>query len=212
MTNTYIFDLDGTILNSSPDILKCINLSLEECGFAEKIADESVIGPPIAKILEKAVPSLSESGKSQVISCFRKKYDEPHEDISYVYPGINELLIKLKNRSESKLIIATNKPYIPTMRIIKFFSLDYFDCVYCGDHPSVFKDKQEMVSSLIKNEHIDTKETIFVGDTDGDLLVASQNNIRFIGVEWGYEKDKTKLRTFSYKFVSSPSELQRELV
>ena len=113
-------------------------------------------------------------------------------------------------RTDIKLYLATNKPYKPTMNILKNNKLlNYFDGIYCLDYPKKYSKKSELLADLINIENIDLNNTIYVGDTLGDLKVARDNKIRFAAVSWGYEKNKEVLVGESDYYLKKISELYK---
>lgn len=207
----YIFDLDGTIVNSSNDILKCLKKAFQDVGC--KIPSErftpNLIGPPIRQIIENVAPEIKdEEVKKGIISSFRKIYDFDNDDCSALYPQIREYLEFLKNNNK-KLYIATFKPKIPTLRLVKMFNLDMFDSIYTVDYPHPFPSKNEMVKSLLKEQNLELNETVIIGDSVSDILAGKTNDITTVGVLWGYGKDKTQIIKQADLVIESTNILER---
>lgn len=190
----YIFDLDGTIVNSSNEILKCLKKAFQDnrCTIPAERFTPNLIGPPIRQIIENVAPEIKKEVKKNIISSFRKNYDFDNDDCSSLYPQIREYLDFLKN-SNKKLYIATFKPKIPTSRIVRMFNLDMFNGVYTVDYPKMFSSKNEMVEFLLKEENLKKDRTIIIGDSVSDILAGKSNNIVSAGVLWGYGKDKSQI-------------------
>lgn len=191
----YIFDLDGTIVDSSNEILKCLKKAFQDniCTIPAERFTPNLIGPPIRQIIENVAPEIKEEEvKKNIISSFRKNYDFDNVDCSSLYPQIREYLEFLKN-SNKKLYIATFKPKIPTLRLVKMFNLDMFDSIYTVDYPHPFTSKSEMVKSLLKEQNLELNETVIIGDSVSDILAGKTNDITAVGVLWGYGKDKSQI-------------------
>lgn len=191
----YIFDLDGTIVDSSNEILKCLKKAFQDnrCTIPAERFTPNLIGPPIRQIIENVAPEIKEEDvKKGIISSFRKNYDFDNDDCSSLYPQIREYLDFLKN-SNKKLYIATFKPKIPTLRLVKMFNLDMFDSIYTVDYPHPFTSKSEMVKSLLKEQNLELNETVIIGDSVSDILAGKTNDINAVGVLWGYGKDKSQM-------------------
>ncbi len=190
----YIFDLDGTIVDSSNEILKCLKKAFQDnrCTIPAERFTPNLIGPPIRQIIENVAPEIKKEVKKNIISSFRKNYDFDNVDCSSLYPQIREYLEFLKN-SNKKLYIATFKPKIPTLRLVKMFNLDMFDSIYTVDYPHPFTSKSEMVKSLLKEQNLELNGTVIIGDSESDILAGKTNDITAVGVLWGYGKDKSQI-------------------
>lgn len=193
----YIFDLDGTLVNSSAEVLKCFEKAFEKANFkidkTRLIPD--IIGPPLPEIIKTIVPNIEDENKiSEIIQYFRGFYDYSENDISIMYDGIYDLLRDLKN-SDCRLFIATFKPQVPTLRLIKKFQLEaFFDDIYAIDKFGEKITKEEMIKDIISTYNLKKEETVMIGDAASDMIAAKQVNIKGIGVLWGYGSDKEPLK------------------
>lgn len=114
-----IFDLDGTIIDSSCQILKCLNEALIECGINDLLNDKAIIGPPIRKILKNKFPNFTNEEKEKIEKVFRRKYDYPENDLTSIYDICSLFFKEIKKYQNIMLYLCTYKPYKPTYRIIK---------------------------------------------------------------------------------------------
>lgn len=191
----YIFDLDGTIIDSSEEILDCINKALKKNSLTidkNKLKPE-LIGPPITSIIKELIPELQdEEIIKNIMRSFRDIYDNKDKYINKFYTGIYDILNNLQT-SQKNLFIATNKPKKPTLKIIEQMKLNMFKDVYTIDKFEKPMNKYEMIVSIIKNNNLQQDETIMVGDSLNDILSAKQAGIKSIGVLWGYGLDKNEL-------------------
>lgn len=191
-----IFDLDGTLVNSSEEVLVCFKKSFEKANY---LIDNSrltsdVIGPPLKQILETIAPELTEESKIvEIMQNFRQIYDYNENDISVLYDGILDVLKSLK-KSNKKLFIATLKPDIPTQRVLKMFQIiDLFDDIYTIDKFGKNMSKEEMITHIIEKYDLNKFETVMIGDAASDVIAAKKAGVASIGVLWGYGADKTNL-------------------
>ncbi len=190
----YIFDLDGTIINSAEEVLRCLQLSFEKEKYNVNPSrfTSDLIGPPIKKIIMNIAPEIDDDDLlNKIVSNFRDIYDNDDEDVSYLYDGIIDLLenLKLKNKN---LFIATFKPSKPTYRIVKQFKLSYFKDVYCIDKFEKPMNKGEMIVDILKRYNLNKCETVMVGDSKSDMIAAKEADVTGIGVLWGYDKTQLK--------------------
>ena len=182
-----IFDLDGTLIDSSEGILISFKKAFEKCNVKLKIKpNRELIGPP----LNKTLALLSGSNDPEILlrlrESFQKTYDNEGLFLTRPFKGIGEMLEKLYCRS-FEMYIATNKRIIPSLKIInhlgwsKYFSdvcsLDSFD--------KILETKEEVIKQLISSNNI-TGEVCYIGDTVEDFRTSERSNIPFILAKWGY--------------------------
>ena len=214
MLNQYkniIFDLDGTLVNSSEEVLNCFAKAFEKANYPldkTKLTSD-VIGPPLRQILQTLAPELTDEEKiSEITSNFRQIYDYDENDISVMYDGIYDLLNTLKKEGH-KLFIATFKPQIPTMRIVKMFEIEHlFEDIYTIDKFGKKIPKEEMITNIISKYNLQKNETVMIGDAASDMTAAKGAGIDGIGVLWGYGSDKEPLKQHADYIVENTTELR----
>lgn len=211
MLKNFIFDLDGTIIDSSKEVLSCFDKAFKLSGvdFDQARLSSDVIGPPLKEIIKLiAGRELNENNIAAITSNFRKIYDYDENDVSELYLGIHDFLLNLK-RSGYKLFIATLKPDKPTMRIVKQFNLNMFDDVYSIDKFGRQISKADMIIDILERYHLEKSETVMIGDSLSDIRAAKQAGVLDIAVLWGYDKDKLSLIKESTYVVSNVEELNK---
>ncbi|MCQ2958394.1 MAG: HAD hydrolase-like protein, partial [Candidatus Gastranaerophilales bacterium] len=130
--DNFIFDLDGTLVNSSKEVLLCFDKAFQKANYPIDYArlNTNVIGPPLYDIVKLIAPELKDDVKiNEIIKYYEELYDYDDNDISSTYDGVIDLLNSLKYEGK-KLYIATYKPITPTMRILNKFKLNMFDDIY----------------------------------------------------------------------------------
>lgn len=193
--HNYIFDLDGTLVNSSEEILLCLKKAFKTVGYEieESKFTADIIGPPINNIIVNVAPELIDSEVSeQIMKSFRQIYDYDKNDISVLYDGVYDFVYGLK-KAGKKLFIATFKPKIPTMRLVAKFFPNIFDDIYTIDKFEKPITKEEMLKDIILRYNLDKSETVMIGDSISDMIAGKSAGITSVGVLWGYGFDKTKL-------------------
>lgn len=195
--NNYIFDMDGTLINSSKEVLQCLKNACNKNKAQINLNNFSpdVIGPPLKDII-KAI--IFDNGNEELVNNindeYRLLYDNNENDKSCMYENTYEWLISLKN-SGKRLFLATNKPTIPTLRLIKKFNLNMFEDFYTIDkYLEKEISKKEMLSEIIEKYNLEKMETIMIGDAPSDIKAAHFAGIKAIGVLWGYGNHKTILK------------------
>lgn len=206
----FIFDLDGTIINSSKEVLLCFEKAFEKSGYKidKSRLTPNVIGPPLKEILKLIAPDLQDEDMiSEIIKNFRQLYDYEENDISEYYQGIQEFLNDAKKENK-KLFIATFKPDKPTRRIVEQFKMDMFDDIYTIDKFGKHITKSEMILDILAKYNLKKEETVMIGDAASDVIAAKEAGVTGIGVLWGYGDNKTALRENADIIVENTEELR----
>jgi len=189
-----IFDLDGTLVDSKAGILDSLSAAILTVTGERKNLDAVTIGPPIQQIARDTMPLASATTISQVTKEYRAQYDSIGWASYSLYKDVKETLAILAKKHT--LVVATNKPDIPTKKILGDSGLSiYFENIYCHGSPGC-ADKTSIVRLLIeKNEGI----SVMIGDSQDDFLAASNNKIPFIFCSYGYGivHDKNKCMSIS---------------
>jgi phosphoglycolate phosphatase len=182
-----IFDLDGTLFDSAPEIIDCLNEIFKKNNIKVKNNfDQSIIGPPLKDILKSIIQKKDISKIDVLMSEFIKLYDSKYCYKSRLYKSVRETLEILKRKK--RLFLITNKRLAPTKimlenkEIIQFFE-NYF-CVDVNDVKK--KDKNTLIANTLVDLNINPKDTVYIGDTKGDFFASHNNDIKFIFAEWGY--------------------------
>ncbi len=195
MLLNYIFDLDGTLVDSSEEILICLKKAFKSVGYEidERTFTPDIIGPPIDEIIYNLIPEVKNKEIMQKIKkYFRQIYDYDENDVSVLYDGIYDFVSGLKKEGK-KLFIATFKPKIPTMRLVEKFFPNVFDDIYTIDKFENQITKEEMIKDIISKYALNKFETVMIGDAASDIIAAKNAGVTAVGVLWGYGSDKTDL-------------------
>ena len=211
MIKNYIFDLDGTIVNSSAEVLICFKRAFERANYEidESRLTHNVIGPPLKQILQLIAPDLTDENKlNEIIGHFRDIYDNNENDVSIMYSGMYSYLQYLKD-SGYKIFMATFKPMIPTMRIVRMLDIErFFDDIYTIDKFGSRITKEEMIKDILDIWELNPEETVMIGDAPTDMTAAKANSVKAVGVLWGYGADKRPLEYEADMVVENVEELK----
>jgi len=203
-----IFDLDGTLIDSSSSILESFSRVFKANSIVpSKPLNSSIIGPPLIEVLEL----LSEITDKEKLNFLAEEFKSDYDNIGYkgskVFPGINEMLLVLKQH-KFKIYIATNKRILPTKKIINHCNWNnIFKGIYSLDSfsPSL-TSKIDVLRNIIELTDAHLDEVLYVGDIEGDRVAAIANNISFLMAEWGYGK-KNQLEIIDKDAIPSPIDL-----
>ena len=181
------FDLDGTLTDSGEGIFNCAELALRHFALPIPTRQEMrvFVGPPLRETFAKfGVPA---DGIETAMEVYRSRYNTIGLFENTPYPGIRELLERLKADGH-KLYVATSKPESMAVRILDKFDLSkYFDII-CGATFDKSRDCKEAVIAYLLEQTGDGLRAIMVGDTAFDVIGAKFHGIPAIGVAWGYGK------------------------
>lgn len=180
-----LFDLDGTLTDSGEGIMKCAKLALNH--YDIEVADMSAlrvfVGPPLEDTFVKF--GVPQEETAEAVRIFRSRYLTVGKFENFPYPGIPELLQKLKNRG-FKLYVATSKPETTSVEILEHFGLARFFDGICGATMGSSRSTKEAVIAYLLEQNGRADQITMVGDTAYDVLGAKAHGIPTIGVAWGY--------------------------
>ena len=183
-----IFDMDGTILNTLEDLKNATNYSLRQFGMPERSLEEvrMFVGNGIRKLVERAAPSgTSEEKIAQVFDVFLEYYEIHSADNTSPYPGILELVEKLK-KSGIKTAVSTNKADVPAQELGREYFNGIFDLIVGQQDGLKVKPAPDSVNKILSILDIQKKDAIYIGDSDVDVQTAKNSGLDFIGVSWGF--------------------------
>lgn len=183
-----IFDMDGTILNTLEDLKNATNYSLRQFGMPERSLEEvrMFVGNGIRKLVERAVPAgTSEEKIAQVFDVFLEYYEIHSADNTSPYPGILELVEKLK-KSGIKTAVSTNKADVPAQELGREYFNGIFDLIVGQQDGLKVKPAPDSVNKILSILDIQKKDAIYIGDSNVDVQTAKNSGLDFIGVSWGF--------------------------
>ena len=182
--STLIFDLDGTISDPSLGIFRCVNYALSLHGFPE-VSEEQVaaeIGPPPNDTFRKFQPEADHLTIESLIAKYRERYAEVGCSENEIYPGVTEALQSLPSQG-MRMGVCTAKRKDFAEKILYMFGLmSFFSFVDGGD---VGIKKREQLSELLQSGEID-HSAVMIGDRSVDVSSAKSNELRSVGVLWGF--------------------------
>ena len=183
-----IFDLDGTLLDTTEGVLSSVHYTIETMGFAP--LDDSVIstfiGPPIQDSFANAY-GLEGPILQEIATVFRNRYSQTDYLLQAVpYEGIFSLMEELCRRG-IRPAVATYKREDYAVTLLKHYGFDrYTDIMFGGDHENKLK-KRDIIEKCIRVSGIsDKSRAVMIGDTKGDAIGADGSEIDFLGVTYGF--------------------------
>ena len=207
-----IFDLDGTLIDTAPDILNCIALAYDEVtGKIPENIEVGIIGPPLQDVFKNLTPDLTKTAIDKLVLAFSKCYDNCSFKRTKPYDQTVKLLHTLINNGIS-IFIATNKRRSPTLRLLESMGMPNFKEIITVDSRGTNLDKREMLDTIIKNCRLNKLETVYIGDRGSDIISAKLAGIASIAVLWGYGTESAIRGAKPDFVVANTEELQRILL
>ena len=212
MYKVFIFDLDGTLLDTLQDLANAVNYALRQHAMPEHSIDDvrRFVGNGVRLLMERAVPDGAGNPQFEAaFSTFRQYYLEHSLDTTRPYDGIPELLRALRQRG-CRLAVVSNKMMAATQELCAHFFPEIE--VAIGEHEAEGirkKPAPDTVCEALRQLGCDKQGAVYVGDSDVDILTARNSGLPCISVLWGF-RDRDFLTTHgAATFVSHPSELLR---
>lgn len=185
-----VFDLDGTLLHTEPDIRMAINAALTECGHST--IDSNVELPnlhgPSRELVGSAVALVDfpEEGLDVLIPIYQRHYKLQAHAHSNLYPGVMELLEQLRDH-DLKLAICTNKIEANARHALtKTGIIDFFNVITGSDTTAFPKPHPLPLSHTLKELEVAHENAVLIGDTHVDARCAALCNVDFILHRNGY--------------------------
>lgn len=207
-----LFDLDGTLTDPKEGITKCVRYALHSFGIEAELDDlVDFIGPPLAESFRKYY-QMSEEDALRAVAKYRERFSGTGIYENGVYSGIAELLAGLQ-KSGRKVALATSKPEVYARQILDHYALSsYFDVIVGSEMNGKRTDKAEVIEEALRQLGIageeDKSRTLMVGDRLHDMVGASKNGIRGLGVYYGYAHEGELETAGASAVVKTVQELQ----
>ena len=210
--DTYIFDLDGTLLSTLNDLATSTNYALRWAGMPERTIEEirMFVGNGVKLLMERAIPNGINNPKfEETYAKFREHYLEHNLDTTSPYDGIPELLRELKRRGK-KLAIVSNKFYAATQDLAKHFFTDTIE-VAIGERETIRKKPApDTVLEALRQLGASKEGAVYIGDSDVDIMTAKNCGLPCISVLWGFRDKDFLIQHGGTIFVNKPSDILGE--
>jgi len=190
-----IFDMDGTLVNSSLTIANAINYVRKNLGFEAmeqeyilRLVNDHTINPAQTFYHAKSFDADHERW-------FSEYYTKNHENELVLYEGIKELLESLKERGHA-LAVATNAYRGSTIESLTHLEVyAHFDAIACYDDVNEGKPHPAMLHKILDELEHSTHETLFIGDGPRDEMASKRAEIDYIMVDWGFTEHTDAVRS-----------------
>lgn len=207
--STYIFDLDGTLLDTLGDLAQSTNHALREMGMPERSLAEirQFVGNGVRKLIERAVPEGTPYDVTeQTLAVFKMHYIDHGLDTTKPYEGIPEMLAELKGRGMN-IAVVSNKFYDATQQLCRHFFPDTVS-VAIGEREGINKKPApDTVLEALRQLGVPADGAVYIGDSDVDIKTAENCGMPCISVLWGFRDKDFLIEHGGKTFVETPREI-----
>lgn len=208
-----IWDLDGTLLNTLDDLAASVNAALAMNGMPLRSTEEvrAFVGNGIRNLMIRAVPGgEANPAFDKALEDFTRHYGAHSRDRTRPYDGILEMLDRLSAAGVKHAIVSNKIDFA-----VKALSRAYFGermCAAIGDDPSrARKPAPDSVFAAMREMGVTAQETVYVGDSDVDVLTARNAGVPCVAVLWGFRDEACLRAAGAERLARTPDEL-REII
>lgn len=209
-----IWDLDGTLLNTLDDLAGSTNAALAQNGMPLRTTDEvrRFVGNGVAKLIERAVPEgCTPEEMKHVLDDFVAHYALHSRDTTKPYDGVMDMLDALAARGV-RMGIVSNKIDFAVRELSRAYFGDRMQ-VAVGDDPSRRKKPApDSVLEAMRRLGVSPGETVYVGDSDVDVMTARNAGVLGCAVSWGFRSEESLREAGAQHIAATPEELLTLLV
>jgi phosphoglycolate phosphatase len=185
-----IFDLDGTLVDSRLDLTNSVNAMLRNFGRHELPCDviASYVGDGAPMLVRRALGDPDDDAFVQeALNYFLAYYREHKLDHTYVYPGVLPMLDEVRDDGARRMAVLSNKPVGPSRAIVDALEMRrFFFEVFGGNSFHTKKPDPQGVFELLRLAEAEPHQAVIIGDSDIDVLTATNAGIYSLGVTYGF--------------------------
>ncbi len=202
---TVIFDMDGTILDTSIDLMNSVNFAISEFGYKPISLAETKknLGFGSSELIRL---SMDENENPDIIEkahfIFKKHYAIHAKDNTKPYPGIIDLLETLK-RSKVNIAVVSNKPDDRVKELVEVYFKDMFDYAIGQKESILKKPAPDMLDMAINFFKAKKEDVLYIGDSEIDIMTATNAQVDNISVDWGFRSKEELVKANASNIVDS---------
>uniref|UniRef100_A0AB33JD18 phosphoglycolate phosphatase n=3 Tax=unclassified Prevotella TaxID=2638335 RepID=A0AB33JD18_9BACT len=205
----YIFDLDGTLLDTLADLADSCNYALVSHGMPKRTIEEvrQFVGNGVRKLMERAVPGGDTNPAfDATYQTFREHYLIHNLDTTRPYPGVMEMLQRLQEEGAAMAVVS-NKFYAATRELCKHFFGDYIK-VAIGEREDIRKKPApDTVMEALRQLEVGAEDAVYIGDSEVDVQTARNCSMPCISVLWGFRSKEFLSKNGAERFIQTPLEI-----
>ena len=181
-----IFDLDGTLTDSKPGIVGCLQKVIDARELGDQGPLGRFVGPPVEEWSVELLPTGSDEDRAALAHDYRACYDREGWKNNSVYAGVREMLVQLREQG-FPLFVCTSKQQHFAVRILDLFELTgLFVAVYGDQAEFASHRKEDLLAIILREQSLARDSTWMIGDRIFDIRAAHANGIRCLAAGWGY--------------------------
>ncbi len=207
---TFIFDLDGTLLDTLADLAASVNYALRQYDMPEHSLDDvrRFVGNGVRRLMERAVPEGAANERfDDVFAAFRQHYMHHSLDTTHPYDGIPEVLHALQQRG-CRLAVVSNKMMAATQELVAHFFPEITVAIGENEAGGIRKKPApDTVHEALRRLGAEKSTAVYVGDSDVDIATAAASGIPCISVLWGFRDRQFLLAHGATTLIRQPQEL-----
>lgn len=207
--DTYIFDLDGTLLYTLDDLTASTNHAMRAFHLPEHTVDEVrlMVGNGVRKLIERAIPHGAANPQyEEIYQTFIEHYLKHSLDSTRPYDGIMDVLAELKRRGK-RIAVVSNKYCKATEELCHHFFADYVS-VAIGESETVRKKPApDTVIEALRRLNASKDGAVYVGDSEVDVQTAKNSGLPCISVLWGFRSKDFLTQNGATTFICKPEEI-----
>ncbi|MBR2599257.1 MAG: HAD-IA family hydrolase [Clostridiales bacterium] len=207
------FDLDGTLLNTLGGLTRSLNAARRMNNLAPQTEEQvtTFINNGVVKMIERSLAAdpgdYSTELKERILKDYIAYYNSHVLEETRPYNGMMEALMRLK-ADGMKLACITNKNDEPAQKLIKHFFPDIFDYVKGSVEGVERKPSPEPIEKCLYSLGIENSDTVYVGDTEVDIMTAVNSGIDSISCTWGYRSRRFLVENGALFICTEPVDLR----
>lgn len=207
--DTILFDLDGTLLNTLNDLADSVNAVMRKEGYQQRTKEEirEFIGDGLKTLMERSLPlGTSEEEILRCLAMFREIYLRNMQNQTKPYDEIPTVLKRLKEMG-IKVGVVSNKADEATKEMCKHYFQGDVDVAIGDNQERKKKPDPDNVYAALQQLDSDKDKTLYVGDSNIDVITAKNAGLRCVGVTWGYRSRETLLEAGADHIIDKPNQL-----
>lgn len=207
--DTYIFDLDGTLLYTLGDLTASTNYAMRAFNMPEHTTEEvrMMVGNGIKKLIERAVPEGNANKYyEEVYNTFIEHYLKHNADTTKPYEGITDMLATLKQHGK-KIAVVSNKYCKATEELCHRFFSEYIKVAIGESDKIKKKPAPDTVNEALKILEAEHNNAVYVGDSEVDIQTAVNSGMPCISVLWGFRDRDFLIKNGAQTLIENPNDI-----
>jgi phosphoglycolate phosphatase len=214
MYTTVIFDLDGTLLNTLDDLADSVNFALATYGLPTHTREKvcAFVGNGMQNLMQLAAGKQDKVDQDELLATFKAHYKKHCKDKTKPYDGIISLLRALKARGV-KTAVLSNKADFATKKLVKEYFGEYITHAVGENEAAGIRKKPapDALFTVMKDFGVTAEETLYVGDSEVDILTAKAAGVDCVSVLWGFKDRRFLIDNGATRLIEQPWQLLDEI-